>query len=200
MSTAAVSSASFLGALRLPIQRSQSALAKDSAELGSGTVADIGLSLGAGTREFAALQQVRTRIDAITQTNSLVSTRLSATQSALDSILAAAQSLQSQAIGAGNTSSGAAALQATAKAGLSSILDALNTNVGGQYVFAGINTDVKPVQDYSASPPGAAAQSVAAAFSAGFGAAQSDPSVASIAPSAMQGFLDGPFNDLFDAS
>ena len=74
---------------------------------------------------------------------------------------------------------------------------ALNANMNGQFLFAGINTDVKPMAEYEADPPSAPKAALDAAFLAEFGFTQDDPAVAGIDPAQMQTFLDGAYADLF---
>jgi flagellar hook-associated protein 3 FlgL len=198
ISTQAVSAA-----LRQSVLRMQSDLAKVSKEVSTGQLADIGLSLGAGTGQSVTLRQEQSRLTTIQNTNNVVSTRLSSTQSALDDVLSSAQSFLSSLIGATGTgadSSSLQALQAQAKDNLQALTSSMNTTVGGQYIFGGVNTDVKPMSDYLQQPAGGAKQAVDAAFQSAFGMAQSDPNVSTISSSAMQNFLAGPFAALFQGS
>jgi flagellar hook-associated protein 3 FlgL len=93
---------------------------------------------------------------------------------------------------------GATVAQGAAESGLKGLISGLNNTVGGEFLFAGINTGVKPVTDYYATPPGPNQTAVAAAFTAAFGTTQSDPANAGITGAAMQNFLDTTFSALFD--
>jgi flagellar hook-associated protein 3 FlgL len=64
----------------------------------------------------------------------------------------------------------------------------LNTSVNGEYLFAGTNTDVKPIDDFTASGSPAKA-AFDAAFVSYFGFNQSDPAAASITAAQMDGFI-----------
>ena len=65
----------------------------------------------------------------------------------------------------------------------------MNTTLKGEHIFAGINTDVKPLDDYTAagSPAKAAFD---ASFQSFFGFAQSDPAAAGITAAQMTSFID----------
>ena len=91
-------------------------------------------------------------------------------------------------------------LQSNAQASLSALTSALNTSVSGQYVFAGINTAVKPVTDYVQTPASANKAAVDTAFSTAFGISQDSASASTISGSAMQSFLDGGFASMFSAT
>jgi flagellar hook-associated protein 3 FlgL len=110
----------------------------------------------------------------------------------------AAQSFQSELLGARNSDTGPKIIQGQARTALSAFADTLNTAFNGASLFAGINADVKPITDYNKQPPPANAQAVATAFASACGVSQSDPAVFSISGANMQAFLDGPFAGLFD--
>ena len=64
----------------------------------------------------------------------------------------------------------------------------LNTSINGQYLFAGINTDVKPVADFS-DPASANKVAFDTAFQAYFGFTQTDAAAATITSTQMDDFL-----------
>jgi flagellar hook-associated protein 3 FlgL len=175
----------------------QTQLTQAQTEVSTGQVADIGLTLGAGTGKFVSLTQQLSGLQTITDTNNLVSTRLSATNSAMSDILSTAQGFLNDLVTDQNDTSNAALMQQQAMTSLQSVVSDLNTTADQQYVFSGINSDVKPLQDYSQSP---AQQAVANAFSAAFGTTQSGAGVANISPTAMQTFLSNQFSALFTGS
>jgi flagellar hook-associated protein 3 FlgL len=127
--------------------------------------------------------------------NSIVSTRLDASQSTLTNIATGAQSFLNQLTAAPNSTI-QNILQTEATSSLSSLIGSLNTQVNGAYLFAGINADVKPVADYyEAGSPNR--QAVVNAFTTAFGFPPTDPQVANISAAAMETFLNGPFANLF---
>ena len=80
---------------------------------------------------------------------------------------------------------------------MQTLQEQLNSSLDGQFLFSGINSDVKPMDDFFSGTPSASRQSVTDAFTAKFGMSPDDPAVASISASDMQGFLDNEFSDLF---
>jgi len=81
---------------------------------------------------------------------------------------------------------------------MQALVSALNSTHAGEYLFAGINTDVRPVADYFGSPAPAAKQAVDDSFVAAFGIAQEDPGAAAITAAEMAQFLDADFAALFE--
>ena len=79
--------------LRSSVLQAQSALTQAQTEVSTGTYADIGLQLGGGTGQLLSLRSSVDSLNVYTQTNAVASTRLSATNSALTSMLSTAQSL-----------------------------------------------------------------------------------------------------------
>jgi flagellar hook-associated protein 3 FlgL len=197
MSSTFISTDAISFASRLALQKLQSRLADAQKEVATGRLADVGLGLGYNTGQTVSLRQELSRLQTITETNSVVSTRLDATQDALKSLVESAQGFASQLIAARGSTLTAAVVVGEAKVGLSTLVDVTNTAVGGANLFSGINTDVKPVNAYFTNPPSAAQQDVANAFQSAFGMTQSDPGVSAITASQMQTFLDGAFAGLF---
>ncbi|MBN9070476.1 MAG: flagellar hook-associated family protein [Rhizobiales bacterium] len=184
-----VSTATLSQSLRYQLTRMQAELVKANSEVASGRVADVGLSLGARTTQSISLNRDMARLDGIVDQNSLASTRLTTTQDALSQLIGRAQSLRST-LSAGLSGNAASSISmADAKTTLSTMTSMLNTTVNGEYIFAGINTDVRPLGDYTAT--GSPAK---AAFDAGFqgffGFSQNDPAAANITSAQMESFLD----------
>jgi flagellar hook-associated protein 3 FlgL len=164
----------------------------------TGRLADVGAALGYKTGQSISLRQDHARLETIIDTNSVVSTRLSATQAALKSLVDDAQLFVSQLIAARNRDTGATVVQGQAEAALTSLIGTMNTAIDGAHLFAGINADVEPVTDYFATPTAANRQAVAGAFLASFGTTAADPANSGITAADMQVFLDGGFAALFD--
>jgi flagellar hook-associated protein 3 FlgL len=198
MKTTFISTNAISAATRMSIFKTQTKLAEAQKEVTTGRLADVGASLGYKTGQTISLRQDHARLKTIIDTNSVVATRLSSTQAALKSLSEDAQLFVGQLIGARNTASGPAVVQAQAKAALVSFTNTLNTALDGAYLFAGINADVKPLSDYYATPTAPNRQAVADAFFAAFGTTATDPSNDTITAAAMQTFLDGAFDDLFE--
>ena len=193
-----ISSPSIATSSRLSLMQAQSDLATTQKELTSNALADPGLALGGRSARLVSLSVQQNRLQTITDTNSVATTRLTATNAALDTLRTAATSFLSTLTTA-STAGGSSSLASGAKSALSALTGALNTSVGGDYIFAGINTDTQPSTAYVQSPASANKQAVDTAFSATFGTSQNSAAAASISGAAMQSFLDGPFASLFSA-
>lgn len=200
MSSVFISTRALTDAPRLSVSKLQAKLAEAQKEVATGRLADVGSSLGFKTGQAVSLRQEHARLQSIADTNSLVASRLDATQAALKALGEGAQTFLSQLVAVRTGNPGPQVVQEQAQAALAAFADTLNTTFNGASLFAGINTDVRPITAYGQQPAPASAQAVAGAFSAAFGVAQSDPAVANITPAAMQAFLDGPFAALFDAA
>ncbi len=197
MQTSYISTLAINGAMRQSIMGLQTQLAQAEKEQATGQLADVGLSLGAQTRQTVSLRGQQSQLQSITDSNGVVSTRLASTVQALTGIQQSAQDFLNNLTTDQAGSTSPAIIQQQATNGLQTLISGLNTSVGGQYIFAGVNTDVKPVSDYTAAPPSNAKQAVDAAFQSFFGMSQTDPNVLNITPAQMQSFLSGPFAQLF---
>jgi flagellar hook-associated protein 3 FlgL len=195
-----LSTASLSNDTRLSIALIQARLVQAQKELATGRHADIGITLGASTGITVSMRQDLTQIQSIKDTNSLVLTRMQASQSALQVVASKTQSFLSALVGAQSSATMPETILQEAQSGLQTLQDQLNSSLDGQYLFAGINSDIKPLDDFFANPPPASAQSINAAFSAKFGISPTDPSVSSISASDMQDFLDNEFADLFSST
>lgn len=197
MPVTSVSTQSLNLATRAAVLKVQKQLVIAQKEM-SGRHADVGATLGAATSQSVSLRQELARLDIIIDTNATVASRLDVTQTALDGAGDTAQSLIDTMIAARSSSSGPKIIHDAATAALSGLTDTLNTSFAGGHLFAGMNTDVRPVTDYSASPTPANRQAVADAFVAEFGFAQDDPAVATISAAQMGNFIDTTFAALFE--
>lgn len=200
ISTSFVSSSSISNDTRRSIARLQSQLIDAQKELATGRHADLGVTLGGTTGVSVSMRQDLEQIQSIKDSNNLVLGRMDASQSALQTIATSTQSFLSSLVSGGSAAVPSATLIQSAQSGLQTLQDQLNTSLDGQYLFAGINSDVKPMEDFFGSPPSAGAQAVTAAFVAKFGVSPTDPSVANISPSDMQDFLNNEFANLFTTS
>lgn len=187
-------------ASRLSIVKLQTQLQQAQKELSTLRHADVGLTLGYRTGETISMRQEVERLKTITDTNSIAKSRLDSSDVALKGIATTAQEFLGNLFLARNGGITSDALAGIARNSLLSFTDAANTTLNGTYVFAGINSDVKPIASYQSTPTSNAKTALDAAFQAEFGFAQSDPNVANITPAQMQAFIDGSFADLFDGN
>ncbi len=191
------STTSLTNETRLSIARIQAQLLDAQTELSSGRHADVGITLGATTGVAVSMRQDLDQIQSIKDSNGIVLTRMQASQAALDAISTNAKSFLSTLIDGQSSATPADTTFQQAQAGMQTLQDQLNSSLDGQYLFSGINSDVKPTDDFFADPPSASGQAVADAFQAKFGMSPSDPAVVNISASDMQDFLDNEFSDLF---
>ena len=188
MKAVGVSTASVSQAMRYSLVRAQSDLVKAQKEAQTGRAADTGLALGALTAQSVSFNRDLERVNGIIDSNGLVAARLKSTQSALGQISSAAQTFLATL----TTSSSGDALNDVSKASADSMLNTLttilNSSLNGEHLFAGINTDVKPIEDFTNSAS-SAKTAFDAAFLTHFGFPQSDPAAATISGAAMENFL-----------
>ena len=185
-------------ATRVSMLKLQNQLVTAQKELATGRLADVGVTLGGRTSDTVSLRQQFARFTTLIETNSIVTTRLDVTQATLESFSAAAVKFGGTLIASRDTDIGPTVAQGEAKANLITLMDGLNSTLGGEYLFGGINTTVKPVTNYYEVPTPANRQAVIDAFTTAFGVPPGDPAAISISAAAMQSFLDGPFADLFE--
>jgi flagellar hook-associated protein 3 FlgL len=183
--------------MRVSLAKTQLKLAEAQKEQDTGRHADVGAALGYKTGQVLSLRQEHARLKTIIDSNSVVTTRLSATQAGLQQLTEDAQLFVSQLIGARNTDSGPTILRDQAKAALTSTIDALNSALDGAHLFAGINADITPIADYWATPTPGSRQAVIDEFQTAFGALPGASGNGNIAAGDMNAFLAGPFADLF---
>ncbi|MCW2284649.1 flagellar hook-associated protein 3 FlgL [Rhodoblastus acidophilus] len=196
MTVNSVSSATLANILASSVTRMQSQMTVLEVENSTGRLADIGLSLGAGSGAVVALHQQVADLDALTQSNALVSTHLDTALSALGNLQQVASTALAQSVNATSvqpSTTGSYALQKAAQGALDSFTTSANSDAGGVYAFGGQNTDTAPMKSYTDS----AQASVRAAFQATFGFSVNDPQVSTITATDMTNFLNGPFANLF---
>lgn len=194
-----ISTSALTDETRLSIARLQSRLVDAQKELSTGRHADVGATLGAGTGVAISLRQDLNLIKATKDANGLVATRLTASQAALQNIADGAQAFLADLVRIQSASASPDTIVAEAQAGLRTLTDQLNSSVNGQFLFSGINSDVKPVDDYFA-PSSPNKLAIDAAFLAKFGMTQNDPGVVNISPSDMADFLDNQFSAQFSGA
>ena len=176
--------------MRSTIASGQAEVMKLQEEIVTGRYADIGLSLGAKTSNSVSLNQDVSRLKTIQDSNALVTQRLSASQLALDLMADSAQNMLEAFISVNGSDDANNLLIARrdVESSLGSYTVAINTSSNGEYLFAGINTSTKPVDDYFAAGSTAKA-AFDATFSGYFGFTQSDPQAAGITTAQMDDFI-----------
>ncbi|WP_419909679.1 flagellar hook-associated family protein [Hoeflea sp.] len=190
MKTTFVSTLAIQSALRLTVQRAQSEMMNAQTEATTGRHADIGLELGAQTARTISLNRDVARLNTIIDSNALVTNRLSASQNALEQMAESAQQILNTLISMVDIDDqGRLDVAAeTVQTSFQNFTSFANSSANGEFLFAGINTDVKPLEDYT--EPGAAAKaSFDAAYLAYFGFTQNDPAASGITTAQLDDFL-----------
>jgi flagellar hook-associated protein 3 FlgL len=183
-----VSTAALTNAMRYQQMRMQSDLVKATKESSTGKVADVGLALGGRTAQSVTFSRDLDRLNVIVDSNGLVAARLSSTQTSLGQLSSVAQTFLSSLTSATSGDSSQSLTQSAGKTTIQQLGSILNTSVNGEYLFAGTNTDVKPINDFTAagSPAKAAFD---ASFVAKFGFTPDDPGAADITAAQMDDFI-----------
>jgi len=180
------------------IQRTQGEMARIQAEVASGRRADIGLQIGSASAALVTFRQEVSVLETAIDANNQIAGRLDASQNALSSIVSNAQEALKAVMSArGNPQARDAAVK-EARGALQSFIEATNTSYDGIYIFAGLNVQTAPLEDYFSTPAPSSKASVEAAFSGAFGFDLDDPVAQTIPVSSMQAFLDSDFASLFD--
>jgi len=198
MKTSYISTLSLTDMPRRSIAELQTQLLKAQKELGTRRHADIGLELGHRSSQTLSFRHDFARLKGNIDANGLVKTRLDMTQNIMSSLRTNGQELLNSLSVAHSGTSDPSIAQGKAEAAMNALISGLNTTVNGEYIFAGINNQVKPVADYYDTPQSVARQAVADAFMTRFGVSQSAPAAANITAADMQDFLDNEFAALFD--
>ncbi|WP_027060066.1 flagellar hook-associated family protein [Mesorhizobium loti] len=183
-----VSTAALTNAMRYQQMRMQSDLVKATKESSTGKVADVGLALGGRTAQSVTFSRDLDRLNVIVDSNGLVAARLSSTQTSLSQLSGVAQNFLSSLTSATSGDSSQSLTQSAGKTAIQQLGSILNTSINGEYLFAGTNTDVKPINDFTAagSPAKAAFD---ASFVTKFGFTPDDPAAANITAAQMDDFI-----------
>jgi len=201
MKTSFVSNLAMQNAMRLTIGRGQNEIQKLNTEIVTGRYADIGLALGAKTSNSVSLNNDVAQLNGILDSNALVTQRLAASQAALDMMSDSAQQML-EAFIAVNGSDDANRLliaQRDVETALGAYTIAGNTSSNGEYLFSGINSNTKPLEDYLA--PGSAPKAAFdATFLGYFGFTQDDPAAAGITVPQMDDFITNVLEPAFSGA
>lgn len=196
MKAQSISTYGAASALKVLVAKTKAELGKAQQEATTGMVFDVGLSLGSKSGQTISLRKEYDRLSVLTDMNKLLQQRMTTTQSTTTTIIENTQDFLGDLTGANSSVESAEIAAKTAKSLLDSTTGLLNTSYNGEYIFSGVNTDVKPIADYT---EGSAAQTaVRQAFEDHFGFSISDPQVANITGDEMKAFLEGDFAEQFN--
>ena len=200
MKTSFVSNLAIQNAMRLTVQQGQAEMIKLQKEVATERHADVGVALGGVASKSLDLQRELARMETLKDTNSVVTQRLAASQEALNSISTAGQSTMKALIALSGSDSvdqlNIAKTEVTNS--LSVFTSAINTSFNGEFLFSGINTDVKPVADYN-DPAGSVAKASFDTALSTFMAAQSPPltSMREFTPAQMNDFIENTLEPMY---
>lgn len=194
MKASNISSLSVSLALRNTTARMQAMLPRLQQELVTSKHYDNGLALGSQNRKLVSFKNDIDHMQRLIDTNSAASTRLEMTQDSMGRMNSLASELMN-AIGIVMGHDGQrSAVKLSASNVLAEMTSILNTQAGGEFIFAGLNASQKPIQDYATGPAKAAFD---AAFSTYFGFTKNDPAAAAITQADMQNFLTTQIEPMF---
>lgn len=188
MKTTFISSLAVSTATRSHTLRMQSELTKLEKEVVSGRVYDAGIHLGSRTGQSISLERDIARLQGIIESNSLAASRLAATQAGLATIGEQANKLLTLTIPATGDAVRPEIAIAAARQMLGEMTGVLNTTFNGESLFAGVNTDVRPINDFFATPS-PARTAMETLFQTHFGFAYTDPAAQAIDNASMSTFL-----------
>ncbi len=196
MKTSFISSYATSTSVRSHLLKMQVELVKLEKEVVSGRAADAGLHLGARTGNVVSLERDIDRLKGVMDSNQLVLSRLSATQAGMNTLTQTAQSFQSTMTAASSGAVETAVLLAEANTAIVKMTGVLNSSLNGENLFAGINTDVQPINDFFAagSPARTAMED---AFNTHFGFTYDSAAAATVTAADMTTFLDTVLNPSF---
>jgi flagellar hook-associated protein 3 FlgL len=195
MKTTFISSATLWNSPRSTLDKLQSEMVKANKEVVTGRYSDVGLALGRKTGKSLSLRQERATLDALTDSNTSATLRLKSTNAALDQVRTIADEFKDALVGMHVGTQDVPLVTGQARAGLDKLISTLNENVGGQYLFGGVNSKIQPANVYESGPKA----DVDKAFLDFFGFSQSDAQVADITADKMKDFIDGPLANVFEA-
>ncbi|MEE1655382.1 flagellar hook-associated family protein [Microvirga sp. CF3062] len=153
MRTSFVSTLALWNSSKTSLDKMQTGLVKANKELVTGRDADVGLKLGYKTGQTLSLRQDRAEIDALIDSNASILLRMKSSTTALDQVRTNGDKFMDALIATPLNSSSLTTVMYQARVNLQSMVSSMNSNVGGQYIFGGINSQEKPLNDYSGGTP-----------------------------------------------
>ncbi|WP_173934807.1 flagellar hook-associated family protein [Chelativorans sp. Marseille-P2723] len=175
--------------LRYQMMRMQAQLVQHQKELATGRLADPGVSLGARAGTGFSMAREIDRLTVQIDANSVAQNRLAATQNSLTQLGDVSQELLSTLTAALSGVNDTSIVRSAANRALESMTSVLNSNLNGEYLFAGINTDVRPLNSYTdAGSP--AKDHFDTLFEGYFHFDQDDPAASAITNTQVEEFLD----------
>ena len=153
MRTTFVSTLALWNSSKTSLDKLQTGLVKANKELVAGRESDVGLKLGYKTGQTLSLRQDRAEIDALVDSNASILLRMKSSTTALDQVRSNGDKFMDALIATPLSSSSIPTLMYQAKANLQNLVSSMNGTAGGQYIFGGINSQEKPLNDYAGGTP-----------------------------------------------
>ncbi len=185
--------------MRLTIRQAQNELLKSQQEVSTGFYADVGAELGSRTSTVVDLNRESLRLTSMISNNSIATQRLSASQEALTQIATAAEEMNNALITISGSSNSMTSPPNSA-VNPPTMTSMASQSANGEFLFAGINTDVQPISEYTETS--AAKTAFDTAFTAYFGFAPTDTAgtatiAASGAAPSMEDFITSTLEPMF---
>ncbi|MEO3384876.1 flagellar hook-associated family protein [Mesorhizobium sp. CAU 1741] len=196
MKVSFVSTQAITQAMRYQMARMQTDLVSANKEAVTFRVADRGLALGARTGMSVSFHRDIDRLKGLTDSNELAASRLASTQVILNQMKDDADSLLSAFTTALSSASDPNIAKDQAEVFIASMTSSLNAHLNGEHLFAGINTDVKPLDDFL-DPASTSATEFNELFEGHFGFYPDDTDVSDITAAEMEDFLDNVVEPYF---
>lgn len=151
MKTSFVSNLAVQNAMRSTIAQGQLELIKLQQEVTTGKYADPGAALGASSSRAVSLKSELERLTNLKDTNAIVSQRLTSSQAALTTMRTAAEQINKTLITTlgSDDATNLRIAKTDINGALSTFVSAVNVQFNGEFLMAGINTDVKPLAEYT---------------------------------------------------
>ena len=111
---------------------------------------------------FVRFEAGNNEIEASVDTNGRVKSRLATSRSARASLRGTAEDFMATLVAMRDGATAGDVVKPQAMLNLKGLIGTLNANMNGQFLFSGINTDVRPLADYEGAPPSAAKTSIGA--------------------------------------
>ncbi|MGE6742108.1 flagellar hook-associated family protein [Allorhizobium pseudoryzae] len=149
MKTSFSSNIGIQSSLAQTMAKAQKELVDANQEVSTGVHADMGVALGSSTTRSLDLTRDLLRIESLQASNSLAKTRIDSSEGALSNMADQVTTASGLLTGLGNTESTVNEVVLTMTSALDAFTAAGNASAAGEYIFAGTNTDIKPLTSYT---------------------------------------------------
>jgi flagellar hook-associated protein 3 FlgL len=180
--------------IQTPIRHNQSALARAQVELATQRHSDMLQQLAGDTGRNIRWHAELANVDEAAKTNALHATRATVTQASLQAAHNLASEFLKNLVSARGSESGKNIIQNQAKSAFDMLRETFSTEINGDFLFSGRNTNTAPLKPFFNDVGEAQFDS---SFMLEFGFAKNDPAMTSITNTQLGSFLDNSFEALF---